>query len=269
MRLVSLNAWGGKVWPALRDWVADQVPDILCLQEVTRAPAAGPDWLIYRDADRELWQRADLFGDISRCLPRHQAWFSPATRGHLVDTGGGRHVSEHGLALWCRGDLAMTEQSSAFVHGAYRGNGWGPQPVPRTMQMARIHDPDAGAGLVVAHFHGLRDPSGKGDTTARLAQSEAVMRRLEVFRRPGEPTVLAGDFNLTPDTAGFRALLAGGLVDLVTTGGHADTRTTLYPKPVRLADYMLVSPQLRLRAFDVPARPEMSDHRPLVLEFGL
>lgn len=269
MRLVSLNAWGGKLWHPLRDWLAARPPDILCLQEVTRAPVASPGWLHYADRYRQLDQRADLFGDVSAVLPRHQAVFAPATRGALQDATGRWVASEHGLGLWVRRDLAIAELQHGFVHGRFRHDGWGPEPVPRAIQVARICDPDSGASLVVAHFHGLRDPAGKGDTPDRAAQAEAVVAQLSRIAAPSDPCVLAGDFNLLPDSHSFAVFARLGLADLVTGRGFASTRTDLYEKAQRLADYLLVNDRVRVEAFDVPQAPIVSDHCPLVLTLGI
>ncbi len=48
--------------------------------------------------------------------------------------------------------------------------------------------------------------------------------------------------------------------------GKADTRSSRYAKPVRHANYMLVSDPEHVRSFEILADPEVSDHRPLVLE---
>ena len=153
------------------------------------------------------------------------------------------------------------------MHGSYRHDGWGAEPVPRAIQIHRIADPSSGRSGVFAHFHGIRDPDGKQDTPERSVQAKAVVDAITMMRRPGEPVVLAGDFNLLPDSTTFSAFSAIGLVDLVTTGGFSDTRTSLYAKSQRYADYLLVSEQVKVEAFDVPATPEVSDHRPLVLDF--
>jgi endonuclease/exonuclease/phosphatase family metal-dependent hydrolase len=270
LRIVSLNAWGGAVWPALGDWAASVGADVLCLQEMIRAPVESPEWLIYEDAHRRLDQRADLFADISARLPAHRAWFAPAARGPLRDGNGERYVSEHGLGLWVSDALAVTGQCSGFIHGSYRHDGWGPEPVPRTMQVARIADPGTGAAVVVAHFHGLRDPAGKHDTPDRHAQAEAVAAALGSFcRDPAEPLVLAGDFNLLPDSAFFRRMSRLGLADLVTGRGIDDTRTSLYAKPQRHANYMLLRDRVPVDAFEAPGTPVVSDHRPLVLDTRL
>ena len=267
MKIVSLNAWGGQLWEALMPWIGTLDADVLCLQEVTRAPIASPAWLRYVDAYRDLAQRADLFADVSRLLPDHQAFFAPATRGALLDADGRSTASEHGLAVWVRRDLAVTGQIQGFVHGVFRSGGWGPEPVPRTMQVIDVTDPATGHAVCVGHFHGLRDPDGKGDTPARAAQTERATALMQQIWRGDSPAVLAGDFNLLPDSASFAQFASIGLTDLIARHGITDTRTTLYHKSQRHADYMLVSHHLLDARFDVPAAPEVSDHRPLILEF--
>ncbi|WP_415403031.1 endonuclease/exonuclease/phosphatase family protein [Tateyamaria sp. SN3-11] len=265
MKIVSLNAWGGQVWDALGPWVSALKPDVLCLQEVTRAPSPSPEWLAYKDAYRHLEQRADLFSDISRLLPQHQARFAPATRGTLFDAEGGEVASEHGLGLWVRRDLAVTHSVQDFIHGTYRSGGWGAEPVPRTMQAVRVEDTATGRSVCIGHLHGLRDPDGKGDTPARAAQTQRIVEVFTQVWTSGVSGVLAGDFNLLPDSECFDVLAGAGLHDLIAHHGITDTRTALYTKDQRFADYMLVSPDLIDALFDVPAGPEVSDHRPLIL----
>lgn len=269
MRLISLNAWGGQVWPALGDWAEGAGADVLFLQEVIRAPGPSPEWLIYRDPHRELWQRANLFADIAKRLPSHQARFAAAARGALEDPQGDTHASEHGLGAWFAPNLAITEAFQGFVHGSYRHGGWGAEPVPRTLQLFRVCDPTTGGVATVGHLHGLRDPSGKGDTPARRAQARRLADAIERFRRPGDPVIIAGDLNVLPDSETFGILAEIGLTDLVTTTGHTDTRTSLYPKEQRFADYLLVSDNVQIRHFDVPAQPEVSDHRMLIVDFDI
>ncbi|MEM9756888.1 MAG: endonuclease/exonuclease/phosphatase family protein [Pseudomonadota bacterium] len=268
LRIVSLNAWGGKLWGALKPWLQQLSADVLCLQEVTRAPEPSPAWLTYSDAERRLDQRADLLADVSECLPKHQAVFAPAARGPLSDRDGRTYLSEHGIAMWIAPDLALTAYRSLFVHGAYRQDGWGPEPVPRQMQVMRLAGRGAG-GIVVGQLHGLRDPSGKGDTAARMDQSLAVRRATSQMLRPGEAAALVGDLNLLPGSESFEIWREIGLRDLIAEHGVTDTRTSHYTKSTRFADYALVNDATVVRAFDVPSQPEVSDHRPLILSVDI
>ncbi|MEM1432070.1 MAG: endonuclease/exonuclease/phosphatase family protein [Pseudomonadota bacterium] len=266
MRLVSLNIWGGQLWDELAAWLPAAGADVLLLQEVTRAPEPSPEWLTYRDAYRELRQRANLVGDISALLPGWQVAFAPAARGPLSSPDEAILRSEHGIAAFFAPHLAVTAQLHTFAHGAFRADGWGPEPVPRPVQLFRVFDPVQGSQVVAAQFHGLRDPAGKGDTPARAEQAERVADALEGFRAPGEPTILAGDFNVVPGSDTLRRFERLGLEDLIATHKVPDTRTSHYKKAVRHADYMLVSPEIRVQAFQALAQPEVSDHRALVLD---
>lgn len=266
MRLVSLNAWGGACWDALGGWLKGLEADVLCLQEVTRAPQSSPDWLVYEDAARRLDQRANLFDDVSRTLPDHQGFFAPAARGFLHDGQGGLHSSEHGIAFWVHRRLALTGLHHGFAFGAFRPDGWGAEPVPRSLQLARILVPEWQQTLVFGHFHGLRHPLGKGDLPERHQQARRVIRAVKGFVRDPVPIVLAGDWNILPDNPFFEDMARMGLQSLVRLYGISDTRTSLYAKPQRHANYVLANDLVPVARFAAPSEPVVSDHRALVLD---
>ena len=265
MRILSLNAWGGRVFGPMIRFLREMQPDVLCLQEVTRAPVASADWLLYRDGGAALPQRADLFREVREVLPEHDGVFCPAARGTLYD-GEEAVPSEWGLASFVRRSLPVIGQAQGFVHGAFSPDGWGEHPRSRNAHALRLYDRGAGAPITIAQMHGLRDPAGKGDAPARQAQAEAFAHLIRTVWRPGERLVACGDFNVLPGSATFAVLEGLGLTDLVTGRGHTGTRTSLYPKPGRFADYLLVTPDVDVRHFDVLPEPEVSDHRALLLE---
>ena len=134
---------------------------------------------------------------------------------------------------------------------------------PRNALAIRVLDRDAGRSVVVVNVHGLRDSTGKGDTPARAAQAERLVDLVTTVRQAGDLVVVCGDLNVLPDSFTFALLSSIGLVDLV---GTADTRTSRYTKPVRHANYVLVSEPRAVRQLAIPAEPEVSDHRPLVVD---
>ena len=105
--------------------------------------------------------------------------------------------------------------------------------------------------------------SGKGDTPERLSQAEEVVALVGRVRGPDDLVVVTGDLNLLPDSLSFDIFGAAGLVDLV---GTTDTRTSAYTKALRHADYLLVSNPDLVSSFEVLVEPEVSDHRPLVVD---
>ena len=266
MRVISLNAWGGRLHDALIPYLVESDPDVLCLQEVVHTPAADSEWLIYRDGGAELLQRANLFREVRNALPSHQAIFCPAARGDLFD--GDKPVSsEWGLATFVRSSFPIIGQAQDFVHGAFFATGWGDHPRARNAHVVRFFDHATSSIVTVAHMHGLRDLSGKADTPARRAQAAKLVALIGGLRRESDRLVVCGDFNVLPGSETLRMLEGLGLTELITSRGHTDTRTSHYKKSPRFADYMLVSGNVGVRRFDPVAQPEVSDHRALLLDF--
>lgn len=267
LRILSLNAWGGRLFTPLMDYLRREDPDVLCLQEVVRTHEASPEWLVYRDKGVELPQRARLFDEIKALFPDHDAFFFPTASGPLFD--GERAVSsEFGLATFIRRTYPVLGETAGFVHGQFSPDGWGPHPRARNAHCVRIFDYGGRFPITIAQMHGLRDTGGKEDTPERAAQAEALARMIETVWQSRERLVVCGDFNVLPGSVTFATLARLGLSDLVTGRGFADTRTSHYTKDGRFADYMLVNAAVNVLHFDVVSSPEVSDHRPLFLSVG-
>jgi endonuclease/exonuclease/phosphatase family metal-dependent hydrolase len=261
LRIVSVNAWGGALHPALVSWLPSSGADVVCLQEVTRTPGLS-GWTHFSDGDHVLPQRADLLWDVRQALPAHQPIFVAFDAGPVRDKSDGRHRQEFGMATFVAPSLPVVELSSAFIHGDFVDHAeWPASGRPRAALAVRTVSADRPGWII--QMHGLRDAVGKGDTPARLAQAARLAAFVTRLRRPGDLVVLCGDFNLLPDSATFEILAAAGLTDLV---GTADTRTSHYRKPVRHASYMLVSDVSAVARFEVMSSPEVSDHRALILD---
>ncbi|OJF89933.1 endonuclease/exonuclease/phosphatase family protein [Pararhizobium antarcticum] len=267
MRILDINIWGGMLHDPLLVYLAAVDADVLCLQEVARAPAARNEWLTYRDGAVELQQRAHLYEEIAAVLPHHDGFFYPTARGQLRD-GTSTCWQEFGLATFVRKGFPIIGQALDFIHGRYSPDGFGDHPRSRNALGLKLFDHGTGTPISVVQLHGLRAPDGKGDSPARRAQAEALVCLIRRLWAPGERLVVCGDFNLLPGSETFTILRSLGLVDLVTERGFTDTRTSHYKKDGRYADYMLVTPEVAVKAFDVVSEPEVSDHRPLVLDIG-
>lgn len=266
-RVITLNLWGGRLHDALMPWLKRTQADVFCFQEVAHTPDARSGWVDYMHEGRLLPQRAHLLDELREALPGHLCLFAPSLRGMLLD--GERQVpSTWGMATFVRNDHLVIGHAADFVHGDHAGEGWGDYPRPSNALAVRIAPNGGLPPLTVAQMHGLRDLSGKSDTPARLVQAERLAALVERVRRRGEGLIVCGDFNVQPDSGTFGRLAQLGLRDLVTGRGFSDTRTSHYKKPGRYADYMLVNEAVRVEAFDVIAEPEVSDHRPLVLDIA-
>jgi endonuclease/exonuclease/phosphatase family metal-dependent hydrolase len=262
VRIVSVNAWGGAKFDDLMAWLPEVGADVLCLQEVTRTPG-HTGWTRFADAERALPQRADLFDDVRSGLPRAQAFFLASDSGP-VTVGGARHRQDFGVATLVAEHLPVVGVDSSYVHGTFVDHDeWASTHRPRNALAVRTVDRGTGRAVCVVQAHGLRDSQGKGDSPVRREQAHKLAGLTRRISRPGDLTILCGDLNLLPGSETFPILAEAGLTDLV---GEADTRTSSYPKPVRHASYLLISDPAAVKHFEIQAAPEVSDHRPLILD---
>lgn len=258
-----MNAWGGAMFDALAAWLPTCGAEIVCLQEVTRTPGLE-GWTEFDDGERRLPQRANLFEDVQKLLPRHQAAFVASDAGPVQDADGQWHRQDFGIAMFIDESIPVIGNASAFVHGEFVDHiSWATTDRPRVAQGVRLVERASDRMVSVVHLHGLRDPDGKADTPPRQAQADRLAAMVTRLRAPDDLVVVCGDLNLLPDSETFEILGAIGLVDLV---GEADTRTSRYAKNVRHANYLLISEPDQVSGFCTPATPEVSDHRPLVLD---
>lgn len=263
VRIVSVNAWGGALFDELVAWLPSSGADVVCLQEITRTPGLT-GWTRFDDGDHSLPQRADLLADVRTALPRHQAFFLASDSGPVSDGDGARHRQDFGLATLVAEHLPVVGVDSTFVHGQFVDHDeWTVAGRPRVALAVKTVDRAGGRSVWTVQVHGLRDPAGKADTPARVRQAGRLADLVRRVRGPEDLVVVCGDLNLLPDSRTFDVLAGVGLTDLV---GTADTRTSRYTGPVRHASYLLVSDPSAVTSFSVPAEPEVSDHRPLVLD---
>lgn len=237
MKILTLNAWGGRHHDALLSFLAahDDV-DVICLQEIYK-DAAGKE-----DRPQSEFLALNLFDDIAATLPHHRGYFQHSVGDYYgVATFVNRPVREEG----------------GFP--IYENPGWrGGSNHPRTAQYVVVDD--GPARRVICNVHGLWHPSGKGDLPERLVQSHRLVAFVE---SRSEDVVLCGDFNLTPGSKSL-ALIAARLRDLIAEFAITSTRTSFYTKPERYADYAFVSRGIEVVDFAV-LPDEVSDHAPLLL----
>ena len=242
IRLITLNIWGGHVHkPLLQFIAAHRDVDIFCLQEVYhKAPASI--------GDEERYVRLDIFNDIQLLLPDHQGFFQPVVQGI------------YGLAAFVKKSLAPIEEGIVDIHHNPDYPGKGPAH-HRILQWLKIGT--AEQMFYVLNVHGLWNGQGKTDTPARLQQSNNIRAFMDTITAP---KILCGDFNLRPDTESL-AIVAEGMNDWIAQRGIQSTRTSLYPKAEKFADYIFTSPDVEVIDFQV-LPDEVSDHAPLLVEFS-
>lgn len=252
MKVVSLNAWGGKAGTEglLEFFRAHADVDIFCLQEIFD----GGEEFRGMPAARFSLETFDpkLLHKISDALPGHQAFFRP----HFADV--------FGLATFVRKELSVVAEGEKSIYrekGYYSPENIGDQH--RILQYVELSDPTC----QIVNVHGLWNGLGKGDSDHRLVQSDAIVRHIG---DAGMPRILVGDLNLRPGTKSIEKIEYAGMRNLITEYGVASTRTSLYDSLAEepFADYAFVSEGVEVKDFRV-LPDEVSDHAPLYLEFEL
>jgi endonuclease/exonuclease/phosphatase family metal-dependent hydrolase len=244
MKILCLNTWGGRLTEKLVDFLKQHTDvDVFCFQEVYNE-AHGKD-TIWMDTN------FDLLNDLKKALPDYLCYYDP-------------HLSDYwGLAMFVRKELIVLEQGEWFVH-KHKGHNYEQEKIGHTAKNVqyvtlKIEDQQK---ITIINFHGLWNGQGKGDSDDRIEQSRQL---LEFCARMRNQYVLCGDFNLLPDSKSLLMFEEFGLRNLVKENNITSTRTSLYPKEGRFADYAFVAKGVDVKKFSV-LPDEVSDHAPMLIE---
>lgn len=259
MKIISLNIWMGKQFNELSQFIASQSHDmdVFCFQEVFHTTSEVKE--------NKNGTRANLFSELQQLLPDHEGYFEPAYESNvgnfieINDTPVGYHLA-WGLAIFIRKGLDLISTNHLFV----LGNKNSPATDnfrPTILQYANLKT--SYGSVTIAHTHGLWVKGNKDDTPYRIEQSQKIK---QVLDQVIGQKIFCGDLNLAMNTKSL-AILEEGMVNLIKTFNITTTRSALYPKPEKYADYMIVSPDINVDHFEVPYT-EASDHLPLVLTFS-
>lgn len=136
-------------------------------------------------------------------------------------------------------------------------------PATPRMAMVDVQRPRGPWRLLAVHAHW---PLGPGASRARARDLEAIAA---AARLAPLPVVAIGDFNVSPLSPHFAALLVNGrLRDAAAGRGWQPTWPTFFPPLGIRIDHALVSEAVAVNSFE-RGRLEGSDHRPIVVDLGL
>ena len=250
MKIITLNTWAGQAGlDKLEGFFEKYIDsDVFCLQEI---------WNIHKDVNKDdvvgigCDYAHTYFDLIKGALPDYQHFFHP-------------HYSNcFGLATFVKNSHKVISEGEVFVYknkGEYTTELKNIGTHARNIQHVTIEKD--GEKIMIINFHGLWNGQGKSDSEDRLKQSDKIANFL---KNVSIPYVLTGDFNLLPDTESIKKLEGLGLRNLIKENKVTSTRTSLYKKPLRYADYTFVSDGIEVKEFKV--LPDVvSDHSALYLE---
>ena len=243
MKLLSLNTWGGQLGKEFDDFIKEQSKniDIFCFQEVFhKAYNVRPQLGVVRP---------DLFEELEILLPEHVGHYAPS------------QDDDEGLAIFISKKIKVDKTGDIFVYRWFNAMVGDDGPtIGRNVQYVEYKD--KGKTYTVSNFHGLWNGGPKTDTPERIGQAKKVKDFLDTaegFK------ILCGDFNLIPDTESV-SIIGKGMRNLINDYKITSTRSHHYSKEEKFADYIIVSPELKVIDFKV-LKDSISDHLPLLLEF--
>jgi endonuclease/exonuclease/phosphatase family metal-dependent hydrolase len=174
------------------------------------------------------WSEMAVLGDIARRprLPRIARALTARNLGLFRSLFTGQ-----AMAILLAKNIEILERSVVELNRrGLLGVGKGER---RICQIARLRT--AGQTLLLGNLHTTNIPLMAG------AQSERAAARLTELAKPGEPIVLGGDFNVTPQLEGWELAGAGTDIDHILVRGAQASPLRVWPDERRTKDGKLLS----------------------------
>lgn len=264
MQLVSLNvALFETNNEKLYEFLLEQKPDIVCLQEVADKvdPHVNPAYISKDYIDRATsGLKYAFFGPTWMIKNFHQKNFHKKENFDF-EFGG---FLKSGNYIKTR--FKMLKKSNVFISNkTIKVIDWStwPKNQSKAVQVVDLKLPDL-KKLRVLNYHGIwtKEKIGNYETL------EACKKINKLATEVNYPTIITGDFNLFPDTESMK-VFHGSFVSLVDKHGVQTTR----PKTNELShlkrnvvDFIFVTKDIKVKSFEV-LDTDVSDHLPLVLGF--
>lgn len=265
MKLISLNTWGGCLFEPLITFIKDNAvdTDVFCFQEVLHTPG---------NSATTSTPNTHLFSELEKVLPDFTGFFAAAQDNYESITNGPSEATL-GLAIFVKKNYIINDKGDFFINN--ERNSFVPPDYATTPNNLSYIQLSIGEHiLTICNVYGAACPVNKLDSPERMLQSQKILDF--VLSQPGEK-IIAGDFNLLPNTKSIRMFEENGFRNLIKDFNISTTRgsTIKKLKPElgmgeygwqEFADYTFVSSGIKSVEFSVPDLP-ISDHLPMILEF--
>jgi len=243
LKLLQLNAWGGRLEYAIDDLLHVEKPDILCLQEAISFEAEG----------------SGLFITLENVQKEHNLPYRAF--GPVFSFSYMKGVAKFGNAVLSR--RPINKSKVVFTHLEHQDDYmWGEHSNNMRNFVHAVIDVDGRPCHIITH-HGFWVPDHKQGNSETLKQMKHLADYIKTLEGP---IILTGDFNLSPDSESLREL-NGMLTNLSIEHRLKTTRTNLTYK-TETCDYIFVSKAVKIKSFEALDKV-VSDHKALKLEFEL
>jgi endonuclease/exonuclease/phosphatase family metal-dependent hydrolase len=258
MKLITLNIWGGQKHKELLEFIKkiNGKIDIICFQEVFKSEND-----IFSNGSK-----MNIYSDLEKILTDYQIFLAPTFTNYDLKTKVDFDTS-FGEATFVKKSVEVISEGTVFTYKTFDekkilfhddfGEYW---DLPRNFHYVVVKN--NGKEFLIANIHGFWKPGKKGDTKESLKQSDIILNFLKSFNGP---KILCGDLNLDPKTKSIMKL-EKNMINLITEYKISNTRSKFYTRNEKYADYILVSPDVKVQDFKVMNK-HVSDHLPLYLHF--
>jgi len=262
MKLISSNV-GIKIDNSQKvgEFLLSQNADIVLLQEVIRH---------FEDKVFEMYQsKAQIEKIIGKNLP--YSFFGPQWITDAMKHNGAMHrdfngLVEQGNEILSKFPIVTATNEHYYKHYSLELE-WShffTDDHPRSILVVELNI--LGKKLQIINVHGLYSRD-KQDSARTVAQSKYI---LNAAQRKKIPTIIAGDFNLFPDTKSIK-MISKKYRNLITENNISSTRPDFNDgtdKGNNVVDYVFVDKNIKVNNFEV-LNTNISDHLPLVLDFEI
>ena len=242
MKLLQLNAWGGRLEKQIVQLLKEQSADLVCLQEAISTKGDGA-----LSVTVEQLQKYANYG---------HAYCSPVFSFHLMNKD-----ALFGNAILSRLPLATAE--TIFTNQQFKADFDFDSDDYNIRNFQHVTFNLGNHTLHVLNHHGHHIHQHKNGDEQTLRQMNQIAQY--ILKLEG-PIILTGDFNLEPESSSI------GVINLILRNlsseyGLKTTRTQFTPK-MEVCDYIFVSDEVKVSDFKA-LDDLVSDHKALILEFEI
>ncbi len=242
MRLIQLNAWGGRLESQLLEFITNQNPDLICFQEIISI--SGGNGGFFTTLEK-----------IQRNI-KYEAFMSPVFTFNFM-----RRQASFGNAILS--NTTFKKSVVVFTNLKHKNNFDfdGDDYNVRNLQHVVIEH--GNKKLNILNHHGHHIPEHKNGDAETMRQMKQIGEYIDTLEGP---IILCGDFNLSPKSESLEQINTR-LVNLPVEFRLKTTRTELTHKK-EICDYVFVSKEVQVKDFSDSGQV-VSDHKALILEFDV
>lgn len=252
LKIMQINIWAGRIQRPLYALIEREQPDIVFVQEALNFPGAIDT--------ASLWGTWNTLDGMAEHGNLTHSFYAPCNSWTMF----GETLS-FGNAILSK--VPLTNETVHYTAG--NGPIHHEQPgnidynTSRNFQHTVVHTGQTQLHLINHHGHWVPNNLGNEVSVERLQVVADYIRGLQ------GPVIMAGDLNLSPDTAAVQGLLSTtGLIDTTSHTGTTTLSAAHYVDRNIICDYIFASPEINVTEAKI-LDDVVSDHRPLIAKIDL